>query len=148
MNPPNKILVRRGFNALPHTEPTEIDEPLSFLLLPVLLSPRAIPPGLILASSMQRSCLTWKVSESYLEKKETHAKQESPKTDQAVFSSCCAGLSQTLSFTESNLTEHHSFVSLLWRKGKPTAGSPQHFSDVTTANIHQCVLQLLLSSLV
>ena len=48
------------------------------------------------------------------------------------------------SLLTSELTEHHSFVSLSRRKGKPTAGSPQRFSDVTTANIHQCILQSLL----
>jgi len=48
----------------------------------------------------------------------------------------------TITFTESELTEHHSFVSLSRHKGKPTAGSPQRFSDVTTANIHQSVTAL------
>jgi hypothetical protein len=57
-------------------------------------------------------------------------------------------LVKTLAFTESELTEHHSFVSLLQRKDKPTAGSPQRFSDVTVANIHQRVLQSRLLSLV
>ncbi len=78
-------------------------------------------------------------------RKKEHTQAREAQSDQAGSSSCCAGLSQTLTFTESDLTERHSFV-LSRRKGKPTAGSPQHFSDVTTANIHQCVLQRFFES--
>ncbi len=69
-HPPQKKSLSGGGSML---RPTQNQQKLTIPFLPpptILHSHRAIPLGLIPASLMQGSGLTWKVSESHLEKKE------------------------------------------------------------------------------